>query len=70
MSRMPLEMAAPITIPLPDPRPRRMRDASSDSGSTGPGSSCSGSGTNSPVLGTSYFGRSSPGGGPTAKVRS
>ena len=62
---MPVEMAAPITIPLPDPRPRRIRDASSDSGS-----SCSGSGTNSPVLGTSYFGRSSPGGGLSAKVRS
>lgn len=49
-------MATPIAIP---PRGQLKKNRLSDS-DLGSGSSCSGSGTNSPTLGTSYFGRTSP----------
>ena len=57
-------MASPMTIPasgLQQPHLRGRAGSSAAHSETESGSSCSGSGANSPAIGTSYFGRSSPG---------
>ena len=53
-----------MTIPasgLQQPHLRGRAGSSAAHSETESGSSCSGSGANSPAIGTSYFGRSSPG---------